>query len=109
MSRRKKTKKDEDNDYKSTRTTIVRSSVKKLANYANKMSRVFTTFNTQRKKLKGANSDLSEYEDEDEASHFQMAKINFGKSDFQFAQLNKEFEPHIASIFNKTYGRNVSI
>ena len=38
-----------------------------------------------------------------------MAKINFGKSDFQFAQLDKEFEPHIASIFNKTYGRNVSI
>ena len=30
-------------------------------------------------------------EDEDEASHFHMAEINYGKSDFKFAQLDKNF------------------
>ena len=38
-----------------------------------------------------------------------MAKINFGKSDFQFAQLDEEFEPRIPRFFNQTAGRNVSM
>ena len=38
-----------------------------------------------------------------------MADINFGKSDFQFAQLDEKFEPHIASLFNHTSGRNIGI
>ena len=38
-----------------------------------------------------------------------MADINFGKSYFQFAQLDEEFEPRIAIIFNHTSGRNVGI
>ena len=38
-----------------------------------------------------------------------MAEINFGKSDFQFAQLDKEFEPRITSLFNQNDGRNVGI
>ena len=45
-------------------------------------------------------SDLSDSEDEYEASNFHMDKINFGKSDFQFSQLDEEFEPWIASAFN---------
>ena len=32
-----------------------------------------------------------------------MADINFGKSDFQFAQLDEEFKPCIASILNQNY------
>ena len=38
-----------------------------------------------------------------------MADTNFSKSDFQFAQLDKEFEPRIAIIFNQTSGCNVGI
>ena len=49
-----------------------------------KMSNAFTTVNTQLQSLREAESDLSDSEDEDEASHFQIADINFGKSDFQF-------------------------
>ena len=48
-------------------------------------------------------------EDEDEASHFQMVKINYVKSDFQFEHLDKKFEPRIASLFNQTAGCNISI
>ena len=57
--------------------------------------------------MKNDDSDLSDYEDEDEASHFHMEGINFGKSEFQFAELDEEFEPCIASIFNLTASRNV--
>ena len=49
------------------------------------MSRAFTTVNTQLKNLKEADSKLYDSENEDEASNFQMAKINLGKSDFRFA------------------------
>ena len=49
------------------------------------MSMVFTLVNTQLQNLKEADSDLSDSEDEDEASHFQMDEIDFGKSDFQFS------------------------
>ena len=61
--------------------------MKKLAEDVKKKSGAFTTFNTQLQYLKEAGSDLSDSEDEDEASHFHMSEINFGKSDFQFAQL----------------------
>ena len=73
------------------------------------MSRVFTTFNTQLKNLKECDSDLSDSENEDEASNFQMVKINFDKSDFQFAQLDEKFETFIGSLFNYTSGHNISI
>ena len=46
------------------------------------MSRVFTTVNTQLQNMKEADSNLSYSEDEDEASHFQMAEINLGKMTF---------------------------
>ena len=64
------------------------------------MSRAFTMVNTQLKNMEEADSDLSDSNNEDEASHFQMAEINFGKSDFKFAQLDKKFESCITSIFN---------
>ena len=63
--------------------------MKKLAKDFKKMSREFTTVNTQIQNLKEADSDLSDSKDEDEASCFQMADMNFDKSDFQFAQLYK--------------------
>ena len=84
-----KTKKYKDNDNNSTIITISRECVKKLAKDFKKMSREFTTVNTQIQNLKEADSDLSDSKDEDEASCFQMADMNFDKSDFQFAQLYK--------------------
>ena len=78
--------------------------MKELAKDVKKMSRAFTTVNAQLKILKEAESDLYDSEHEDEASHFQMADIDFGKSDFQFSQLDKKFEPHITSLFDQTAG-----
>ena len=52
---------------------------------------------------------MSDSEDEDEESRFQVADSNFGKSDYRFAQLDEEFEPLITSIFNHTAGRKVGI
>ena len=52
---------------------------------------------------------MSDSEDEDKASHFQMADITFGTSDFQFAQLDDKFEPCITSILNQTVGHNAGI
>ena len=48
------------------------------------MSEAFTMVNIQLKKLKEDGSELSdsEDEDEDEASHFQIADIHFSKSNF---------------------------
>ena len=71
--------------------------------------KAFTTVITQNQRLKEANSELSDSEDKDEASNFQISDINFGKSNFQFPQLDKEFEPPIASIFNQNVGRNTGI
>jgi hypothetical protein len=49
------------------------------------MRKACTTINTQLEKLKEADSDISESEGEDEASHFQMDAA------LQFAQVEKEF------------------
>ena len=73
------------------------------------MSRAFTRVNAQLQKLKEADFDLSDSDNEDEASNFQMAQINFCTSDFQLAQFYKEFEPRIASLFNQTAGSNTGI
>ena len=69
----------------------------------------FTTVNAQLQNMKESDSKLSNSKDEDEASHFQMVKINYVKSDFQFEQLDETFEPRIASLFKQTAGCNVSI
>ena len=83
--------------------------MKKLAKDAKKMSMLFTMVETQLQSMKKAASNMYEYEDEDKASHFHMDKINVGKSKFQFAQLDKKFEPCIASLFNQTADHNAII
>ena len=80
-----------------------------LSKYVKKMSKTFTTVNIQLKKLKEDESNLSESEDKDEASHFHMTNINFVKSYFQYANLDEEFKPCIASLFKQTSGCNVGI
>ena len=91
------------------KTTSSRARLKKLAENIKNMSRAFTIVNTQLQILKEADSYISDSEDEDEASNFQMANINFGKSDFGFAQLDEECKPRISSLFNQTTGNNIGI
>ena len=38
-----------------------------------------------------------------------MKDIDFGKSDFQFAQLDKKFKPSIAILFNQIDSHKVGI
>jgi hypothetical protein len=66
------------------------------------MKKAFTTVNTQLEKLKEANSDVSGSEDDDDQSHFQMDAA------LQFTQVDKEFEPTIANLFNQA-GSSVKI
>jgi hypothetical protein len=89
-----------DDDDSSASATV--NSVKKLQNDINSMRKAFTTVNAQLKKLKEAESHISESEGEDEASHFQMYVA------LQFAQVEKEFEPKIAKFF-KQAGLSVKI
>ena len=77
MSHCKNEKKDEYNDDKITKTTSSTASVKKLAKIFKKMFKYLTTVNTQLQILKEADLGLSDSEDEDEASHFQMVNTNF--------------------------------
>jgi hypothetical protein len=81
---------NEDEDI-STAATV--NSVKKLQKDIKSMRKAFTMVNTQLEKLKEAESDISESEGEDEASHFQM------DATLQFAQVEKELEPRIAKLF----------
>jgi hypothetical protein len=78
------------------------SSVKKLKKDLKSTKRAFTTVNTQLAQLKEAESDISESEGEDEASHFQM------NAALQFAQVDKEFEPRIVKLF-KQAGSTIKI
>jgi Skp family chaperone for outer membrane proteins len=82
-----------DDDERSAAATV--NSVKKLQKDIKYMRKAFTTVNTQLEKLKEAESDISESEGEDEASHFQMDVA------LQFAQVEKEFEPRIARLFKQ--------
>ena len=102
-----KKKNDKGNYDKSTKTTSSRAITKKLVKEVKKMSKAFTTVNTQLERLKETDSDMSDSDNEDKASHFQMADIDFGKSSFTFVQLDVELEPCITSIFNHTDGNNV--
>jgi hypothetical protein len=76
-------KSNNDGDEKSVASAA--SSVKKLKKDFKSMKKAFTTVNTQLKKLKEADSDLSGSEDDDGQSHFQMDAA------LQFAQVDKEF------------------
>ena len=51
---------------------------------------------TQLQQLQESDSNLYDDEDEEENSHFQITDRGF-----QFTQLNLEFEPHIAKLFNQ--------
>jgi hypothetical protein len=63
----KKSNSNEDDDSSAAATV---NSFKKLQKDNNSMRKAFTTVNTQLEKLKEAESDISESEGEDEASHF---------------------------------------
>jgi hypothetical protein len=94
-------KSNSNNDDDSSAVATV-NSVKKLQKDIKSVRKAFTTVNTQLEKLKGAESDISESEGEDEASHFQMDAA------LQFVQVKKEFEPRIAKLF-KQAGLSVKI
>ena len=51
---------------------------------------------TQLQQLQKSDSDLSDDDDEEEYSHFHITDRGF-----QFTQLKREFEPHIAKLFNQ--------
>jgi hypothetical protein len=88
----KKSSYNEDDDSSEAATV---NSVKKLQKDIMSTRKALPTVNTQLEKLKEAESDISESEDEDEASHFQMDAA------LQFAQVEKEFEPRIAKLFKQ--------
>ena len=69
------------------KTNAIRASVKNIAKDVKKTTKTFTTVNTQLQQLKEADSDMSDSQEEDEASHFHTADHNVSKSGFQFAQL----------------------
>jgi hypothetical protein len=89
---RKKSNSNDDDDSSAAATV---HSVKKLQKDINSMRKALTTVNNQLEKLKEAESDISESEGEDEASHFQMDVA------LQFAQVEKEFEPRIPNFFKQ--------
>jgi hypothetical protein len=89
----KKSNSNEDDDDSSAAATV--KSFKKLQKDIKSMRKALTTVNTQLEKLKEAESDISESEGEDEASHFQMDVA------LQFAQVEKELEPRIAKLFKQ--------
>jgi hypothetical protein len=65
-------KKSNSNDDENRSATATVNSVKKIHKDTKSMRKAFTMVNTQLEKLKEAESDISESEGEDEASHFQM-------------------------------------
>jgi hypothetical protein len=87
-------KSNSNNDDDSSAAAMV-NSVKKLQKDIKSTRKAFTTVSTQLEKLKEAESDISEPEGEDGASHFQMDVA------LQFAQVEKEFEPRIAKLFKQ--------
>jgi hypothetical protein len=87
-------KADDDKDDKSSSSKA--RSVKKLAKEFKSMKKAFT----QLQEMKEADSDISDSEASEGDSHFQ-----FEVGGFQFAQVEKEFEPPIAKLFKQTHGR----
>jgi hypothetical protein len=92
---------DKDDDDKSVTSTV--SSASKLKKDFKSMKKAFTTVNTQLKELKEADSDISESDGDEEASHFQVDD----SFQFQFAQVNEEFEPRIANLFKQNHGSTI--
>ena len=80
------------------------SSRSSQANIVTKLTKDFKKIKkafSQLQQLQESDSDLSDDKDEEENSHFRIADRGF-----QFAQLNREFEPHIAKIFNQAQDFN---
>jgi hypothetical protein len=90
-------KKSNSNDDEDSSAAETVNSIKKLQKEIKSTMKAFTTVNTQLEKLKEAESDISESEGEDEASHFQMDVA------LQFTQVEKEFEPIIVKLFKQAY------
>ena len=67
-------------------------SVTNLTKYFKKIKKAFTRL----QQLQDSDSDLSDDDEEEQNSHFQIADRGF-----QFTQLNREFEPHISKLFNQ--------
>jgi uncharacterized coiled-coil DUF342 family protein len=88
-------KKSNSNDDDDSSTAASVNSVKELQKDIKSMRKAFTTVNTQLEKLKEAESEISELEGEDEASHFQMDVA------LQFSQVEKEFKPRISKLFKQ--------
>jgi hypothetical protein len=95
-------KKSNSNDDDDSSAAATVNSVKELQKDIKSTRKAFTTVNTQLEMFKEAESDISESEGEDEASHFQMDAA------LQFAQIKKEFEPRIVKLF-KQAGVSVNI
>jgi predicted nucleic acid-binding Zn-ribbon protein len=72
------------------------SSVQKLKKDIKSIKKEFAMVNTQIVQLKEADSEISESEGDEEASHFQVDQA------LQFAQVDNKSEPRIANIFKQT-------
>ena len=76
-------------------------SVKKLTKEMKSMKKAFT----QLQQMKEDDSDISGSEESAEDSHFQ-----FDHNDgFQFAQVENEFEPHVAKLFKQAHGTKIKL
>jgi hypothetical protein len=80
-----------DNDNISLEITVI--SVDKLKKDLKSTKKPLTTVNTQLTLLKEADSDISDSEGDEEASHLHMEEA------LQFAQFDKGFQPGITKIF----------
>jgi hypothetical protein len=75
---------------------VLLAALRKSRRILNLSKKNFTTVNTQLAQLKEADSDISESEEDEEASHFQVDQA------LQFAQVDKKFEPRISKLFKQT-------
>jgi hypothetical protein len=91
----------EDDNNRSIASTA--SSVNKLKKDFSKMKKAFTMVNTQLSKLKEADSDISDLEEEEQASHFQVQDA------FQFSQTDQEFGKIIAKLFKQAHGSKIKL
>jgi hypothetical protein len=95
---KKSAKEDDDRSLASTAISI-----NKLKKDLKSMKKSLTTVNTQLALLKEAESDISDSEGDEEASHFQMDEA------LQFDQVDKVFEPRIVNIFKQNHGSNIKL
>lgn len=76
-------------------------SVKKLTTQVKSLQKGFAQLKSMKE---DADSDLSDSDDEEEASHFQFNETNDdgSRNGFQFTQVTDVFEPCIAELFNQS-------